>query len=117
VYYRNKRDKLLKGKKCFFCGSTLHLEFHHKNPLEKDFDIMTKIQNKDISSEIDKCIILCRKCHHEIHKKGLIHGTINGYSHYKCRCDLCKEAWNKNDQAYKQRKIKEALNKATNKFN
>ena len=61
-----------KGGKCERCGydkSSRALEFHHLNPSEKDFGI-SKVLTRSIQSlkeEADKCILLCSKCHAEIH--------------------------------------------------
>lgn len=32
------------------------------------------------------------------------HGTVNGYSNYKCRCPECKKAWNDYQKEYKRKK-------------
>jgi len=63
-----------KGGKCEVCGyskCTAALDFHHKNPLTKNGygtgalkQHWTFERNK---SEIDKCILVCVRCHREIH--------------------------------------------------
>jgi hypothetical protein len=64
-----------KGGKCELCGYDKcidALEFHHKNPDEKDFGISQKgITRKweQIKDELDKCICVCANCHREIHSK------------------------------------------------
>lgn len=64
-----------KGGKCELCGYDKcidALEFHHKNPDEKDFGISQKgIIRKweQIKDELDKCICVCANCHREIHAK------------------------------------------------
>lgn len=62
-----------KGGKCCKCGYNKYtgaLEFHHLDPKEKDFNIsksrLSKWSNK-ITSELDKCILVCSNCHKEIH--------------------------------------------------
>jgi len=65
--------------KCGKCGYNKcieALEFHHKNPNEKDntisrlsrrvFSPATKLL---IDAEVQKCIILCANCHREEHHK------------------------------------------------
>ena len=72
-----KRKKLelieYKGGKCEKCGykkSTWALEFHHKDPSEKDFGISGKSWSFErLKKEVDKCILVCSNCHHEIHEK------------------------------------------------
>lgn len=49
------------------------LEFHHKDPSEKDFTI-SKHPNwkfERLKPELDKCILVCSNCHREIHE-GII---------------------------------------------
>ena len=61
------------GGKCTLCGYNKciqALEFHHKDPSEKDFGIaesgLTRSFDK-IKIELDKCILVCSNCHKEIH--------------------------------------------------
>lgn len=65
-----------KGGKCSICGyhkCQAALDFHHLDPLEKDFNVSKYRQTswnkrKDsILSELDKCILVCKNCHSEIH--------------------------------------------------
>ena len=62
-----------KGRACQKCGYNRcldALEFHHLNPLEKDFSISDRNVNSDweaIKEELDKCILVCANCHREIH--------------------------------------------------
>jgi 5-methylcytosine-specific restriction endonuclease McrA len=63
-----------KGGKCVKCGynkSLSALQFHHTNPLEKDFGIGDNINRPwdSIKNELDKCILLCGNCHSEEHSK------------------------------------------------
>ena len=65
----------LKGGKCEICGydkCTAALEFHHKDPNEKEISISigTNFSEKDIENlicELEKCILVCSNCHREIH--------------------------------------------------
>lgn len=60
-----------KGGKCAICGYNrclLALEFHHLDPLEKDFSISSRMTSwKAIVKELDKCVLLCANCHREVH--------------------------------------------------
>ena len=65
-----------KGGKCENCGYDTcegALQFHHRNPQEKDFTIAHINFNGDIISleklyqEVDKCSLLCANCHFEQH--------------------------------------------------
>lgn len=63
-----------KGGKCIVCGYNRCLaamDFHHKNPLEKEgygtgaLRVHWKFE-KNIT-ELDKCVLVCVRCHREIH--------------------------------------------------
>lgn len=60
-----------KGGKCVICSYDDYdgaLDFHHLNPGEKDFSIAEgKNRSFDnIKSELDKCVLLCCRCHREV---------------------------------------------------
>ena len=76
---RRKQDAITyKGGKCFICGYKNCpdvLEFHHLDPSCKDVD-WKKLRLRSwssITSELDKCILLCANCHREEH---YIHGHV-----------------------------------------
>ena len=66
---------IYKGGKCERCGYDKcegALQFHHKNPLEKEFTLsqinLSKELNMDmLYKEVDKCELLCANCHAEEH--------------------------------------------------
>jgi len=62
-----------KGKNCEICGYNRcieALEFHHKDPNEKDFSISSNFKSMDkMKKEVDKCLLLCANCHREEHFK------------------------------------------------
>lgn len=65
-----------KGGACQICGYTRcneALTFHHRDPSEKDFTIgYEKAWGFDrIKPELDKCVLLCNRCHAEVHQ-GLV---------------------------------------------
>ena len=61
-----------KGGHCINCGYSKYygaLEFHHRNPDEKEVD-WAKLRLtswEKIKLELDKCDLLCANCHREIH--------------------------------------------------
>ena len=61
------------GGSCQHCGyfkCKEALEFHHKDPSEKDFGIGAKGYTRSfdkVKVELDKCIMLCANCHREEH--------------------------------------------------
>lgn len=63
------------GGKCYCCGynrCVRSLNFHHKDPSQKEFGITAQTKSfEKIKSEVDKCILVCSNCHGEIHA-GLI---------------------------------------------
>ena len=74
---RRKKLKLLlveyKGNKCERCGYDKcvdALDFHHLDPLQKEFGLSHKGLTRSIDklkAEADKCILVCANCHREIH--------------------------------------------------
>lgn len=75
---RALKHKLIeyKGGKCQKCGYNKcegALQFHHRNPEEKEFSLSqinlndTEITLNKIIQEIDKCDLLCANCHAEEH--------------------------------------------------
>ena len=63
-----------KGGRCVMCGYNAclgSLDFHHTDPDSKDPN-WTRIRTwrfDKIKEELDKCILVCRNCHGEIHYK------------------------------------------------
>lgn len=63
------------GGKCETCGydkCVAALEFHHKDPKEKDFAIGVKGYTRGwetVKRELNKCILVCSNCHRELHTK------------------------------------------------
>jgi hypothetical protein len=79
-FYVDKRRKTIKlkaleykGGKCVLCGynkCVSSLDFHHTEPNAKDFAIAAKgccRSWEKVKAELDKCILVCRNCHGEIH--------------------------------------------------
>lgn len=70
---RRTKIKLIdhKGGKCEVCGydkCVAALEFHHTNPLEKDFTVSGRSWSFErMKKEVEKCKLLCSNCHKEIH--------------------------------------------------
>lgn len=81
--YENQRDRALSrkrelinlmGGKCSLCGYDKNyaaLEFHHKDPKSKSFQLdsrhLSNTSMNDIIKETEKCILVCSNCHKEIH--------------------------------------------------
>lgn len=86
-YKRNNADKVVnwrrrtkiklihyKGGKCLKCGYDKEIasayDFHHRVPSEKDFQIGgSTLAWETLKKEADKCDLLCKLCHMEIHEE------------------------------------------------
>jgi len=64
------------GGKCQICGYNkclAALEFHHKDPKEKLFNVMDAlwslkgVKKEQAYEEAKKCILICSNCHRELH--------------------------------------------------
>jgi len=75
--YKENRSILrkLKINGCAICGYNkccACLEFHHVNPQDKCFNINAQyLDNKNLVDELNKCMLLCNRCHGEIHHKEI----------------------------------------------
>lgn len=60
-----------KTLQCEKCGEARYylLDFHHRNPVEKDYAISDHARSPldEIKKEIEKCDVLCANCHREWH--------------------------------------------------
>lgn len=65
-----------KGGKCIQCGYAnciAALEFHHRDPSQKEV-MISRVYNRTwdtLVKELDKCDLVCANCHREIHA-GLV---------------------------------------------
>jgi 5-methylcytosine-specific restriction endonuclease McrA len=62
-------DNIRNNGKCFLCGKTNTLEFHHiYNKKYNLSDLPRKTLSLDkAKKEVAKCILLCTKCHKKVH--------------------------------------------------
>lgn len=77
VKFRKIVSDIKKKLKCVKCGENHNvvLDFHHKDPNEKDFTISyfmnSKYPNEEnikiLKEEISKCVVLCANCHRKLH--------------------------------------------------
>lgn len=61
-----------KGGRCEVCGydrCPAAFDFHHVDPTIKDFTISQRMSSFEaIQRELDKCVLLCSRCHREVHE-------------------------------------------------
>ena len=62
----------LKGGKCYLCSYSKclsALDFHHVDEATKEFTISHNLfrKLKILEKEVQKCIVLCKNCHAEVH--------------------------------------------------
>ena len=86
VIERMKSNKIkaveYKGGCCKICGYNKCIEaldFHHKDPSTKDenWNRMKGWCLERIYTELDKCILLCCRCHREIHYDHTLANTLD----------------------------------------
>jgi len=62
-----------KGGKCIICGykkCVRALNMHHEDPSQKEFGLSSRGLTRSwekVRRELDKCVLLCSNCHHEVH--------------------------------------------------
>lgn len=78
IAVQQRRSKVLEqlktesGAKCNECGYSVclaALEFHHRNPAEKNFQLSSGNTRSlaKMREESKKCVLLCANCHREVH--------------------------------------------------
>lgn len=75
-YYRSIKLECVnylggKCEKCNYSTSQCAMDFHHRDPGEKDFQISKHLKKFGNShkKELDKCMLLCSNCHRETHEQ------------------------------------------------
>ena len=100
------------GGECVVCATKDGLEFHHKNPAEKEFNISQVYSYRwvVVCAELDKCELRCKQHHRDAHARKLEHG----HTHYKqgCRCDICCTARREYNRAWMRRWRRAGLDKS-----
>jgi hypothetical protein len=89
-----KKAVAYKGGACCRCGYNkclAALDFHHSDPSQKDpnWRAMRNWVFEKIKSELDKCELVCRNCHAEIHYGDEPGGKALALGARKGRFDSC----------------------------
>lgn len=73
----------MRGGKCEICGydkNIAALDFHHKDPSTKKFQLdsrhLSNTTTEDIIEESKKCILVCSNCHRELHNPQMDKANI-----------------------------------------
>ena len=73
----------MRGGKCEICGydkNIAALDFHHKDPSTKKFQLdsrhLSNTTTEDIIEESKKCILVCSNCHRELHNPQMDKSNI-----------------------------------------
>lgn len=77
--YQRERRRIIRaeavttlGGCCKVCGSSILLEFHHRDPGEKFTHRLWALGKERIAKEIAGCVLLCREHHKLLHRLWLI---------------------------------------------
>lgn len=103
-WYKKRRKKFLRGKKCIQCGTSKDLvaiKIQPDNSPRGNF-----WHRKDLKEYLKNRTTLCKKCQlDKLHaKQRLGHGTESYYKHRYCRCKLCKKAHSDVNKRYRAEK-------------
>lgn len=84
-----KRAVNFLGGKCIVCDykkDMAALEFHHVDPLQKEFGIGSGRNTPwgKLQIELNKCVLLCCRCHREVHSGIIAIGPGPTFSHKDC---------------------------------
>ena len=108
---RRRQEWLDENGPCIDCGSDIDLEVHHVDPTTKIAHCVWSWREDRRLTELAKCVVKCKECHqtqhHEEMRNLVVHGSINGYKGYGCRCVKCTEAHKLYQREYVKRKRQE----------
>ena len=107
--FRRRRAEHFKDRECYFCGETdmSKLCIHHRDPTQKESHKIFGWSKERLDAEMKKCVIMCRACHAKIHglmdTKPMVHGTLNAYTEWGCRCPECKARFSQYQKEKRER--------------
>lgn len=110
-----RRARFFRDKICAKCKTEgtkdNPLELDHIYPELKWSHRIWSYSWKRIMEEAAKCQILCHDCHWAKTQKDmdykLVHGKLQGYKKYGCRCDECRKAFLDYHRDYRNRRAKD----------
>lgn len=70
LWRKNRKDKWFNEHgPCQRCGSWNNLEIHHRDPSQKVSNAVWSWSEDRRNVELEKCDVLCRDCHDQIHRE------------------------------------------------
>lgn len=74
---RTRLTQYKTSKGCLYCPETdgCCLDFHHRDPNQKDFDLAAKLNSRSwqtVLKEIEKCDVVCANCHRKLHAERVL---------------------------------------------
>jgi hypothetical protein len=75
---------------CSICGSSIELHIHHVNPNETLSHRFWGWSEEKRNKELEKCIVLCKECHVDIHTKMKREGKQTEYNKERKLIDCIK---------------------------
>ena len=109
--YHRKRQEAIEtlGGRCVQCSSEEDLEFDHVERNLKSAAISRFLARKDFQEELEKCQLLCARCHMEKSRTEATVGHGGGLSGVRnCKCEPCKARKREYNREWK-RKRKESM--------
>lgn len=115
---KRRAEWLTANGPCCQCGSWDNLEIDHVDRAQKVTHTVWSWRQERRDTELAKCQVLCHSCHcrktlsagDHLRKvprpkqTTFRHGTLNGYTRWKCRCVDCREAKRVNHGDYYTRR-------------
>lgn len=87
-YYKERKQKYINmlGGVCSICGSKNNLQFHHTDRDTKNFSIgkLMNYAEEKVLHELNKCVLICKSCHIEQHKKDGTFKSCGGRKENSC---------------------------------
>jgi hypothetical protein len=78
-WMQKRRQEFFTSKSCKICESVKDLQLHHRDPNKKEGHQIWSWSEKRRLAELEKCDVLCKNCHVEIHRK--METWLKGESH------------------------------------
>lgn len=92
--YHKRRSEFIEllGGKCVDCGTTEDLQFDHVNPIDKSFDVGSRLSYayETVLAGVKKCVLRCKRCHNV---KTNLHGDTLSFKITKEQADSIRNLY------------------------